>query len=244
MASKTGCRSREAGTATGKPTGAGARGLILRWAVRAVLLLVLLIAVAIGAYRVINPPTTLYMMQERSRLGNIVHDWTPADEIAPVMYRAAVAAEDANFCEHWGFDMGAIRRAIEDGGNRGASTISQQTVKNVYLWHGRTWLRKSLEAAITPGVEAVWPKRRILEVYLNVAEFGEGLFGVGEAAQYHFGVDASQLSSRQAALLAAVLPDPKDRDAGSPSSYVQRRAEQIRDGAATIDRDGRAECFQ
>ncbi len=217
---------------------------VLRWTVRAAVLAVALAAALVLLYRWVNPPTTLYMMQEGRRLGGLAREWVPADDIAPVMLRAAVAAEDADFCTHWGFDMDAIRRAIEAGGNRGASTISQQVVKNVYLWHGRTWTRKALEAALTPAVEAVWPKRRILEVYLNVAEFDEGVFGVGAAARHYFGVEAGSLSGRQAALLAAILPDPKDRSASRPSGFVQRRAASIQDGAATIDRDGRARCFQ
>ncbi|SFE48960.1 monofunctional biosynthetic peptidoglycan transglycosylase [Roseivivax sediminis] len=220
------------------------RRFVLRWVWRLVLVGAVLAALAVGLYRAVNPPTTIYMMQESRRLGGIAHEWVAADAIAPVMYRAAVAAEDADFCRHWGFDMDAIRQAIEAGGDRGASTISQQVVKNVYLWHGRNWTRKALEAALTPAVEAVWPKRRILEVYLNVAEFGEGVFGIGAAAEHHFGVAASDLTSRQAALLAAVLPNPKERIASRPSGFVERRAASIRDGAATIDRDGRAACFQ
>jgi len=166
------------------------------------------------------------------------------EHIAPVMARSAVAAEDANFCNHWGFDVEAIKAALAEGGSRGASTISQQVVKNVYLWHGRTWSRKALEAVITPAMEAVWPKRRILEVYLNVAEFDEGVFGVEAAARHYFGVGPGQLSATQAARLAAILPNPKERSASNPSASVRRRAAQIRDGAATIERDGRADCFQ
>ena len=155
-----------------------------------------------------------------------------------------VAAEDANFCEHWGFDIRAIRAAIAQGGNRGASTISQQTVKNVYLWHGRSWVRKVMEAAMTPLVEALWSKRRILEVYLNVAEFDEGVFGVEAAARHYFGVGPEDLSGTQAARLAAILPNPKGRSARNPSSFVRKRAAQILDGAATIRADGRAACFE
>ena len=109
------------------------------------------------------------------------------------MGRSAVAAEDANFCLHWGFDMAAIREAVEEGGTRGASTISQQVVKNVFLWHGRSWVRKAMEAVMTPVVELVWTKRRILEVYLNVAEFDEGVFGVQAAAQHYFGVSMRRI---------------------------------------------------
>lgn len=184
------------------------------------------------------------MIGERSRLGEIDYQWVPLEEVAPVMARSVVAAEDANFCAHWGFDMGAIRAAIEEGGGRGASTLSQQVVKNAYLWHGRSWMRKALEALITPGMELVWTKRRIIEVYLNVAEFDEGVFGVEAAARHYFGVGPEDLSAQQAALLAAILPDPKRRSASRPSAFVQRRAASIRDGAATIRRDGRSACFE
>jgi len=216
----------------------------LRWALRALGLAVVLVLLAVGLYRVVDPPITPYILAEQRRLGEVDRVWTPIAEIAPAMARAAVAAEDANFCTHWGFDLAAIRAALEDGGARGASTISQQTVKNVYLWHGRSYVRKALEALITPAIEAVWPKRRILEVYLNVAEFDEGVFGVEAAAQHYFGVPASALSARQAARLAAVLPNPKGRDAARPSAGLQRRASSIADGAATIRADGRAACFE
>jgi monofunctional biosynthetic peptidoglycan transglycosylase len=155
-----------------------------------------------------------------------------------------VAAEDANFCLHWGFDMAAIRQAVAAGGNRGASTISQQVVKNVFLWHGRSWLRKAMEAMLTPAVELVWSKQRILEVYLNIAEFDEGVFGVQAAARHYFGVDARDLSALQAARLAAVLPDPKGRSASNPSNFVRNRTRAIISGAETIAADGRDACFR
>ena len=218
---------------------------LVRVAVRGGLGLLAVVVLLVVLYRVVDPPTTYTMWSEGKRLGAPVDQvWVDADDIAPVMLRSVVAAEDANFCTHWGFDMKAIRNAIEEGGNRGASTLSQQTVKNVYLWQGRSWPRKALEAMITPLVEAVWPKRRILEVYLNIAEFDEGVFGVEAAAEHYFGVSAKNLSATQAARLAAILPDPKDRSASRPSTFVERRASQIRDGAATIARDGRADCFE
>ena len=189
-------------------------------------------------------PATPYMIAERWRLGTAAHDWVALDRVAPVMARAAVAAEDANFCLHWGFDMEAIRDAIDEGRGRGASTISQQVAKNVFLWQGRSWPRKALEAALTPLIEALWSKRRILEVYLNVAEFGEGVFGVQAAARHHFGVDAADLSAVQAARLAAILPDPKDRDPARPTPFLRERAAAILDGAETIAADGRARCFE
>lgn len=193
---------------------------------------------------IVPPPINLYQLAEAWRLGGIEKDWVEWEDIAPAMARSAVAAEDANFCNHWGFDMAAIREAIEQGSNRGASTISQQMVKNVYLWHGRSYLRKAMEAVLTPAVELVWSKQRILEVYLNVAEFGEGIFGVQAAARHYFGVDARDLTDVQAARLAAVLPNPKEYNAGEPGPFVRKRASQIRSGAETIAADGRSACFE
>lgn len=217
---------------------------LLWWGVRLFSVVFLIAVAGTVLWSVLNPPTTWYMWQESRRLGGVDHEWVPMEEIAPVMARAAVAAEDANFCLHWGLDLDAIRTAIDQGGNRGASTISQQVVKNVYLWHGRSWLRKALEAGMTPLVEAIWSKRRILEVYLNIAEFDEGIFGVEAASRHYFGVGPEDLSATQAARLAAVLPAPKSRSASNPSSFVRKRAASIRDGAATIRADGRAACFE
>lgn len=216
----------------------------LVWVRRGLLSIGLAMLVWVGVYAVVAPPTTPYILAEGVEHGGVRRSWVDAEDIAPVMLRAVVAAEDANFCLHWGFDMRQLRAAIAEGANRGASTLTQQTVKNVWLWHGRSWPRKALEAVFTPVVEALWSKRRILEVYLNVAEFDTGVFGVEAAAQHHFGVSAKDLSAGQAALLAAVLPNPKERQAVSPSTATERRAAQIRDGAETIRRDGRALCFQ
>ncbi len=214
------------------------------WLLRSILGLVLLVLAVMLLGRFVAPVTTPYMFMESRALGGVAYEWVPLARIAPVMARSAVAAEDANFCTHWGFDMEAIRDAIEDGGTRGASTLSQQTVKNLYLWHGRNYLRKALEAVITPALEAIWPKARIVEVYLNIAEFDAGVFGVEAAARHYFGVAAQDLSAVQAARLAAILPDPKGRSAARPSDFVRRRAASIMDGAETIRRDGRAACFE
>lgn len=240
MAKKTTARRKKAPAKSAKTT-RRIRPLRLVW--RAALSLALAIAAWVGLYSVIPPPTTPYIVSEGVRLGAIQRRWVPADEIAPVMLRSVVAAEDANFCLHWGFDMRQLRAAIAEGGNRGASTITQQVAKNVWLWQGRSWPRKALEAVFTPAVEAFWSKRRILEVYLNVAEFDTGVFGIEAAAQHHFGVSARELRPQQAALLAAVLPNPKERQAVNPSSATLRRAGTIADGAATIRADGRDDCF-
>ena len=203
-------KSRKSRRKTRKP---GVLGRSRRWAVRFALIVVLVVCGTVLSHRFIDPPRTFYMNSEARRLGGVAHAWVPLESVAPSMARSLVAAEDANFCQHWGFDMNAIRDALEEGANRGASTLSQQVVKNVYLWHGRSWARKALEAMITPVVEAFWTKRRIVEIYLNVAEFDEGVFGIDAAARHHFGVGPGQLSDEQAARLAAVLPDPKGRSA-------------------------------
>jgi monofunctional biosynthetic peptidoglycan transglycosylase len=212
----------------------------LRWPVAGAVALAVLVVAALS---VLPPPTTPYIASEARRLGGVEREWVPMEAIAPSMARAAVAAEDARFCGHWGFDVDALRAAIRSGARRGGSTISQQAVKNVFLWQGRSWPRKAIEAALTPLIEAFWTKRRILEVYLNVAEFGEGVFGVEAAARHHFGVGASELTPLRAARLAAVLPSPRTRDPAAPSEAVERRALAILDGAETIRRDGRADCF-
>ena len=211
---------------------------------RSATVLVVLTLALVLLFAAINPPITHTIWAEQRRLGAVERDWVAIEQIAPVMARSVVAAEDANFCLHWGFDIEAIRAALEAGGQRGGSTISQQVVKNVFLWQGRSWIRKALEAAITPAVEAVWSKRRIVEVYLNVAEMGEGVFGVGAAAQEYFGVTPDKLNPQQAARIAAVLPAPRSRSAANPSAGVRRRAASIADGAATIRADGRAACFE
>ncbi len=212
---------------------------------RGLLVAVALMAALVLLFAVVNPPTTHTMWSEGRRLGHPVRqDWVALDQIAPVIARSAVAAEDANFCLHWGFDVAAIRAVIAEGSGRGGSTISQQVVKNVFLWQGRSWPRKALEAMITPAVELVWSKQRILEVYLNVAEMDEGVFGVKAAARHYFGVSPDKLSATQAARLAAVLPSPKTRSASKPSARLRKRAMRIADGAATIRADGRAACFE
>lgn len=223
-----------------------ASGLIrrlIRWALWGAVALAVVIVAWVGLYRFVNPPTGWYMWSESRRLEGIRQEWVALDAMSRHMPLSVVASEDVNFCRHFGFDVGAIRAALEDGGARGASTITQQVVKNVFLWHGRTMLRKVLEAMITPVVETLWSKDRILEVYLNMAEFDEGIFGVQAAAQRYFRVDAADLSSRQAALLASVLPAPQERDANRPSAFMNRRASAIQDGAATIARDDRSACF-
>ncbi|RPE04568.1 monofunctional biosynthetic peptidoglycan transglycosylase [Candidatus Pantoea deserta] len=156
-------------------------------------------------------------------------DWVGQDDIAPWMGLAVIASEDQKFPQHWGFDVDAIESALGSEGERmrGASTLSQQTAKNLFLWDGRSWVRKGLEAGLTVGIETVWTKRRILTVYLNIAEMGPGVFGVEAASQRYFHKPASRLTMAEAALLAAVLPNPIRFRADAPSGYVRQRQQWI-----------------
>jgi len=220
-----------------------ALAVLLRWGIYAAGGAILWV----GAYTVINPPGGFYMATEAVRLGGVERDWVDMDEISPHLARAVMAAEDANFCDHYGFDLEAIRKAFEhnagSGRVRGASTISQQVAKNAFLWHGRSWIRKGLEAGFTVLIEAIWTKRRTLEIYLNTVEFGPGIFGAEAAARHYYKRPAAELSRAQAARLAAVLPDPKDRDPRSGSGFLQRRAASIAGGAETLLAEGRAACI-
>lgn len=155
--------------------------------------------------------------------------WQPIEKISPQLQIAVIASEDQKFLQHFGFDFQSIKSALTEnsGRLRGASTISQQVAKNLFLWNGRSFVRKGLEAWYTLLIELLWTKQRILEVYLNIAEFGEGVYGAQAAAQIFFGNSAANLSARQAALLAAVLPNPKAMLAAKPSEYVSKRANDI-----------------
>ncbi|KAJ57153.1 peptidoglycan transglycosylase [Actibacterium mucosum KCTC 23349] len=199
---------------------------------------------SVTLYGFVNPPMTHTIFVEIQRLGDVDWEWIDVDDVAPEVLRAVVAAEDSGFCNHWGFDMDAIRAALDDGASRGASSLTQQTVKNVFLWQGRSWTRKSIEALLTPLVEALWSKRRILEVYLNVAEFGEGVFGIDAAAHRYFETEPSNLTAAQAARLAVVLPNPKERNPARLPTWLGKHAARVADGAATIKADGRSSCFE
>lgn len=190
-------------------------------------------SVALAAlYAIVPPPLTPLMVLRLFEGEGISKDWVSYDEISPNLARAVIAAEDARFCAHWGFDFEAIRRALEHNEDskrlRGGSTISNQTAKNVFLWPGDSRLtryaRKAIEPYFTVLIELMWGKRRILEVYLNVVEWAPGVYGAEAAAQHHFSKPASKLTRREAALLAAALPSPRRYNAGQPGSYVSRRA--------------------
>lgn len=219
---------------------------VLRWPVRMVLCAFLFTVLWVGLYRFIALPGGIYMATQAWEHGGIRQEWRPIEEISPRLVRSVMAAEDARFCDHHGFDFEAIREAmrLNEQGKRtfGASTITQQTAKNVFLWHQRSWIRKGLEAGFTILIELLWPKQRIIEVYLNTAEFAPGVFGAEAAAQHHFGRPALALTLTQASRLAAVLPNPKTRVASRPSNYIKRRARQIAAGAQTLKADARDTC--
>ncbi|MGA6927148.1 MAG: monofunctional biosynthetic peptidoglycan transglycosylase [Desulfosarcina sp.] len=182
-------------------------------------------------FRWVPPPTSAFMLQQRLAGIPVDYRWVPLDRISPHVPLAVIASEDQKFFAHWGLDLKAIAEAIQDNRGRrhprGASTISQQVVKNLYLWPGRSYIRKGIEVYFTLLVELLWPKTRILEVYLNIAEMGKGVHGVEAAGQRFFNKSAARLSRREAATLAAVLPNPGHMSVERPSDYVLRRTRQI-----------------
>jgi monofunctional biosynthetic peptidoglycan transglycosylase len=181
--------------------------------------------------RWVPPPTSAFMLEQRLSGIAVDYRWVPMDRISPHAALAVIASEDQKFFDHWGLDLKAIAAAIRDNRSRsrprGASTISQQVVKNLFLWPGRSYVRKGIEVYFTLLMEALWPKQRILEVYLNVAEMGPGTFGVEAAGQRFFHKSAARLNRRESATLAAVLPNPVRMRADRPSDYVNRRTWQI-----------------
>jgi monofunctional biosynthetic peptidoglycan transglycosylase len=182
-------------------------------------------------YRWVNPPVTPLMVLRKIEYGLPINQkWKDIEELSPYLANCAVAAEDNNFLGHRGFDFGAIQKAIDDrdrGRYRGASTISQQTAKNIFLWDGRTWVRKGLEVYFTFLIETFWSKERIMELYLNKIEMGNGIYGAEAAAQHYFHKSAKHLTAYQAALIVAAFPAPLTRNPGHPGSYLSSRANKI-----------------
>jgi len=200
------------------------------WRTALIVLGIILLApfVLLLAYRQLPPPVTPLMVIRLFEGEGIKKQWVPLSKISPHVVNAVIALEDNKFCVHSGVDWGSVFEALADyyrGENlRGASTISMQTAKNLFLWPGRDYVRKAVEAPLTVLLEALWDKRRILEVYLNVAEWGPGVYGVEAAARAYFKKSATDLSQQQAALLAAVLPNPRRWSPARPTAYIQRRA--------------------
>jgi monofunctional biosynthetic peptidoglycan transglycosylase len=222
-------------------------GRIVVWAVRLVFGFVLLSLLWVTLYRFVNPPFTLTMLGDTLDGRQVDRRWMPIDAIDRDMVRAAIAAEDSKFCSHWGFDQDAIAAAMKrnaQGGSviRGGSTISQQTAKNAFLWQGGGYVRKGFEAWFTLLIENIWGKRRIMEVYLNLAETGIGTYGANAGALRYYGHDASNLSRVEAARIAAVLPLPKKRGAVAPKGFTRRYGNMIAVREGVVARDGLDAC--
>jgi monofunctional biosynthetic peptidoglycan transglycosylase len=217
---------------------------------RPVLVLLLTLALlpigSVLVHALVPPPTTLLMVTQAVAGQGLDYRWRSLDEISPRLVEAVIASEDARFCSHDGFDFEAIQKAMDSNARgrrvRGASTISQQTAKNVFLWPGRGWVRKGLEAGYTVLIETVWSKRRIMEVYLNVAEWAPGVYGAEAAARHWYGKGAQDLTAREAARLAAILPSPRRYSASAPGPYVRRRTARVQAAMGTVRNDGLARC--
>ena len=209
-----------------------------RRALRSVVLVVVVLLAApvvlLPLYRIIDPPVTTVMLWKALGGAGIQKSWADLEDISPHLVRSVLSAEDARFCDHNGIDWVELEKALEDedGRLRGASTITMQTVKNLFLWTGRAWVRKAIEAPLSLYAELVLPKRRIMEIYLNIAQWGSGIYGAAAAAEHYFGVRPGDLSARQAARLAAILPAPESRDAVNPGPGTRRIAEGIAARAA------------
>jgi monofunctional biosynthetic peptidoglycan transglycosylase len=203
-----------------------------RWILRLAALFVAISIMMAAIYEHAPVPITWLMMLRVVQGDGLTKDWEPLEDISPELVRAVIAAEDTRFCEHRGFDWVELQKAIDEWrrgeGLRGASTISNQVARNVFLWPSRDLFRKGLEAYFTVLVELMWRKERIVEVYLNVAEWGPGIFGAEAAAEHYFGKPASELTRREASLMAAILPNPIEWSASSPGEYTANYAARIR----------------
>ena len=217
-------------------------------------LLLILALIPVGGvvlHRFVPPLFTILMVKQAVAGHGMDYRWRSLNHISPRLVEAVIAAEDARFCQHHGFDVEAIQKAMEaneraeqrgSDKRRGASTISQQTAKNVFLWPSRDWVRKGLEVGYTGLIEIGWGKRRIMEMYLNVAEWAPGVYGAEAASQHWFHKSAENLTAREAARLAAILPSPLKWKAAQPGPYVKRRSGKITRAAGTINREGMAAC--
>ncbi|MEM7358023.1 MAG: monofunctional biosynthetic peptidoglycan transglycosylase [Pseudomonadota bacterium] len=204
-----------------------------RWLFRLVLFVCIISALPMIALRYYDPPTSMFIeLNKQSNNKDIKHEWRDIEDISAYFPVAVIASEDQAFPTHFGFDLKQIQLVLEDrknGLSRGASTISQQTIKNLFLWPDRSLVRKAIEAWLTLWLELIVPKKRILELYVNFAQFGKSVFGVGAASQYYFKIPASQLTPRQSALIAASLPTPSRSNPAKPSDYLKERAAFIQD---------------
>ncbi len=212
---------------------------ILRWGALVVAILVAIPLVLTPLYRVVAPVSTLMIW--RGVTGHeVTRDWVTLDQISPHLIRAVIASEDGFYCTHHGVDWGAVREVIQTGADRGASTIAMQTARNLFLWQSRSYVRKALEVPLAYYADLVLGKKRLMEIYLNIAEWGPGIYGIEAAAEYHFGVHAAQLTASQAALLAVTLPNPATRDPAHPTASLQSVANTI---AARVNQGPDVSCL-
>jgi monofunctional glycosyltransferase len=218
-----------------------ARRLVWRVLTRALLVTGGLLALLLLAAAALPMPSTLMLARFASG-APVERYWVELDRVSPQMMRAVIASEDQRFCSHAGVDLGALKEVLteEEGPSRGASTIAMQTVKNLYLWHGRSWIRKGLEIPLALAADLAWSKRRTMTLYLNVAEFGDGLFGVEAAARRYYGKSAAALTAREAAELTASLPNPRLRNPRAASPRARANTQLILARMAALD--GRADC--
>lgn len=204
----------------------------LRFILKAIITFIVLSIIWVVIYRYVPIPGTLLMLSRNINDNAPIHyDWQPLEKISPDLALAVVSSEDNLFTQHNGFDIEAIKQAQEDAKKgkrlRGASTISQQTAKNVFLWNDRSWVRKGLEAYFTVLIELIWGKERIMEVYLNCIEMGNGIYGASAVAKHHFGTTADKLTRKECALIAATLPNPRKFNSAKPSKYMLKRQADI-----------------
>ena len=201
-----------------------------RLAVQAAACWILIVVALTLLYRFVNPPLSNLMLGSLLLGHSVAQTWVPLEAMSPNLIKAVAMSEDARFCEHWGVDWGSVNDALDEerkAGFRGASTIPMQTAKNMFLWNGRSYLRKAAEFPLSYLLTAIWPKRRLMELYLNIAEWGPGIYGAEAAARFHFKLPAAKLSGRQAALLAVSLPNPILRRAGQPTASLRLRASRV-----------------
>lgn len=221
---------------------------LIGWIIKLVLGFVVVSVAMVIVYRFVPPPVTLTMLADGLSGHGITKSWMPLSRIDPDMPRAAIAGEDSHFCSHHGFDVAAIEKAYvrnaRGGRIRGGSTISQQTAKNVFLIQGGGYVRKALEAYFTVLIEALWGKRRIMEVYLNVAETGIGTYGVNAGALRYFHHDATALTPAEAGRMAAVLPQPKKRAVIDPHGFVRRHGNALSRRVSVVRNDGLDACLR
>lgn len=230
------------------------RGGVVGRLIRRIALLLLVVCVLAPVtstllFKFVPPPVTILMIQRVFEGKGLDRRWMSLSKMSPALPNAVIAAEDAGFCGHWGFDFKAMEKAMahnqrRPGKIRGGSTISQQTAKNIFLWPQRSYVRKGLEAYFTVLIETLWGKRRIMEVYLNSVEWGPGVYGADSAARRYFGVGADQLTPSQAARLAAILPSPLKWKAATPGPYVRKRSKRIGAASGTVRREGLAACVR